>query len=245
MSRRNERYHHLFATSISPLPPSTVHSEDEEGNNTFTNIASQLRPPLNDPSNLISDNMTSLPITSQPTIYATPKQLQAIQVHNALSKIGPENLPSDDNYTLCSSEIKTRLDSWYCAKYLKNDDIKDDEGSIIHEVAKKYRWIPRIGLNLKQKITSYSNTGPKTDSLPANLWAAVVEHHSGRSTELRLLYEKALNLITQSASTPLPTHLENFQAAVTKFRGAGGVISEDDLGQELLISLKAAHFQNG
>ncbi|KAG0145518.1 hypothetical protein CROQUDRAFT_93766 [Cronartium quercuum f. sp. fusiforme G11] len=167
---------------------------------------------------------------SQPAMQRTARWLHVIYVNQALSKIAPKNLLNDPNLYIRSSEIRDGLDLFDYEEYLKSDDIKDEEESIIHEVVMKC-----ITTWLLQQMDAPNRTRfePK-----------ICRHHAGRSNELRFLLEREPNLIIQAPSTPLPGHLETFPIAATKYMGAGGNITEEVLGQKLLIFLNDSHFEN-
>lgn len=178
----------------------------------------------------------------------TPKQQLAIMINQALSKITPQELLTDENFFTWSSDIRTGLGSYYYSDYLESDHTKDEAGSFIHEVSRKCitAWLLRQmdkenRARFEPKITIYSETGLKTEDLPAKLWKAINDHHAARSEELILLAEQSLNKINQTPNTPLNTHMQNFQNTLNLFKSLGGNLSENEIGRKLLISLNSSY----
>lgn len=190
-------------------------------------------------------------ITMSSTITAPDPQQQAMTLGQVLNKL-PNKILDDENFPLWSSFIRTGLKSYFLAGYLKSDTVKIENSQFNDEVCRAVITTWMLGnmddvnrSRFEPKITIYTTEdGPETQDLPAKLWKAVNEHHSSRSEELKLLLERSLNLIVQPVNLPLLSHIENFQTAVTKYKTAGGQMSDEDLGRKLLISLNNRYFQN-
>ncbi|KAG0144858.1 hypothetical protein CROQUDRAFT_94533 [Cronartium quercuum f. sp. fusiforme G11] len=168
----------FFSTTINPLPPST-HNSDEEGDQTIFNISSLLNPNLPE----ISQNAVSGMATTSPNPFGASKQQQALHLNQALSKIGPNSLLTDENYISWASEVRVGLDSLYLTDYLKSDETKmeEDNQSVHQEVARMciVAWLlhqmdPANRARFEPKITTYSDIGPEIQDLPAKLWKEVL-----------------------------------------------------------------------
>jgi hypothetical protein len=158
---------------------------------------------------------------------------------------------TDNNYILWASFIRTGLKSMFLSNYLNSDEIKMEDSHFDDGVSRACitTWILNNMDDLNRarfepKITIYKDSGPDTQNLPAKLWKAITTHHSSRTKEHCLLLEQSLNLIVQGPNLPLLTHLQHFQDAVTKYKTAGGQMSDEDLGRKLLISLNNQYFQD-
>jgi hypothetical protein len=183
-------------------------------------------------------------------VQISHRQQAMMLISQVLNKL-PRKILTEDNFTLWSSFIRTELKSLFLADYLKSDTLKTEDSQLDDEVCRACITSWMLGTmddvnrsRFEPKITSYTDDGPETDNLPAKLWKAVNSHHLGRSEELRLLLERSLNMIVQPLNQPLLTHIEIFQTAVTKYKTAGGKMSDKDLGRELLISLNNSYFQD-
>lgn len=172
-------------------------------------------------------------------------------INQALSRIIPQEPLSDDNLFTWASDIRTGLGSYYYSDYIMSDNLKDESGSFTHEVSRKCitAWILRQmkkenRSRFEPKITTYTGTGPVIQDRPAKPWSEINDHHAARLEELVLLAEQSLNKINQSESTPLNVHMHNFQQALNLFKSLGGNLSENEIGQKLLISLSLLYYRD-
>lgn len=194
--------------------------------------------------------MTTLP-QAQPIMLGTPQQQLAVLTNQAVSKIIAQEPLSDTNFCTCSLDIRTGLGSYYYSDYLESDETKDKPGAFVHKLSRKCftAWILRQmdkenGARFEPKITSYSKQGSKILDLPAKLWSKLNEYHAARSEELILLAEQSLNKIVQAANTPLNIHMQNFQSALNMFKSLGGILSNNEIGRKLLISLNPSYYRD-
>lgn len=189
---------------------------------------------------------TSSTSTPLPLALGNPKQQLAALVSQSLKGITPQDAVTVSNYASWSSEIQNGLASLFFDHYLTSNKAESGNNAATKATNEVIRrclvswllWQMDVDncLRFEPSVTKYLSNGPISHPMPARLWKALDTYYASRTEETKMILNSRLSNLKEGP-LDLKTHLIKFHEAVHAFRLASGVITEDDLGRKLLMSM--------